>query len=362
MQKICLIKYDMTEKSGGERVASILSRELCDYFEVHLVSICGKDEQPYYKLDSRVKYSALLKGHERIRKTVLSGGKAIRRYVKENKIDTVLSIGGNVNSFMWSATYCRKIKKIFCEHINLKMALNDKMNAILRKIGVKIADKIVTLTNRDRLEYLKYYKLDDEKVVCIYNWVDDALKAVNPKYNKNSNRIITVGRFEEQKGYDMLVTSAREVFARHSDWHWDIYGDGEEFDKIKALVVKYKLDENVHLKGTSRSIYDKYPEYAFYVMTSRMEGLPMVLLEAKANGLPIVSFDCLTGPSEIVRDGVDGILVEPNDTDRLCEKICELIEKPELRAEFSAHSKENIELFDKQTIVKKWVDLIKNLK
>lgn len=359
--RVCLIKYDMTEKSGGERVCSLLSAALCDCCEVHVVSICGHGEAPYYALDKRVKYAAFLDGHERIRKTLLRGGKAVRKYVRDNKIDVVMSIGGNVNSFMWSATHGRKVKKIFCEHINLKMANEDKMNKILRKIGVKIADKIITLTERDREEYIKTYSLPETKVQCIYNWVDDKLETLSPKYDTQSKKIITVGRFEPQKGYDRLLSVAKTVFSRHPDWRWDIYGDGEQFDKIKSQISQLGLQDNLYLMGTSKELYSLYPQYAMYVMTSRLEGLPMVLLEAKANGLPCVSFDCLTGPSEIIEDGVSGYLVDDGDTDALAEKICELIENSQKRNEFSLHARDNLSLFNKQKITEKWVQLIKSL-
>ena len=359
--KVCLIKYDMTEKSGGERVCSILSRELCDYFDVYVVSICGKGEPPYYSLDERVNYTALLQGHRRIRKTLVSGSRAVRKYVKENGIDVLLSVGGNVNAFMWAGSAFRNVKKIFCEHINLKMANEDKMNKILRRIGVKIADKIITLTHRDRDEYIKTYSLPENRVDCIYNWVDDKLINSTSNYDINSKKIITVGRFEHQKGYDMLIEVAKKVFEKHPDWHWDIYGDGELYNETDRQINECGLNQNLHLMGTSNKIYQLYPDYAMYVMTSRLEGLPMVLLEAKANRLPCVSFDCLTGPCEIIEDKVSGYLAKPNDISALSNHICELIENPDRRLEFSAHARDNIDLFNKKEIVDKWVKLIKSL-
>lgn len=361
MLNICLIKYDMTEKSGGERVASALSRELCGYFNVHLFSVCGRGERPYYEVDSRVNYYAALDGHERIRKTAFKGGRMLRKYVKKHEIDVLMSIGGNVNSFMWSASHGRRVKKIFCEHINLVMANKDRMNRMLRKLGAVIADRIVTLTRRDRDEYIKYYSLPESKAEYIYNWVDDALLETDPEYNADSKKIITVGRFEPQKGYDMLVRAAKTVFSRHPDWRWDIYGDGQETDKIREMILQNGLENNLFLMGTSSEIYSLYPQYSFYVMSSRMEGLPMVLLEAKANGLPIVSFDCLTGPSEIVQNNVNGYLVPPENAGELADKVCELIENPEVRRSFSEHAADNLNLFCKRNIVSRWVELISSL-
>ena len=105
-------------------------------------------------------------------------------------------------------------------------------------------------------------------------------------------------------------------------------------------------------------MYDIYKNYSIYVMTSYREGLPLVLLEAKANSLPIVSFDCLTGPSEIVRDGVDGYLIECYNEGKMVDKLSKLIENPCLRKEFSDKSRENLDKFGKNKIIKQWETLI----
>lgn len=361
MLRIGLLKYDMTEKSGGERVASLLSGELAKFYRVHLISVNGKGEKPFYPVAENVIYAPLLDGHQRIRKTLVPGGKAVRRYVREQKIDILLSIGGNVNAFLLWATAGTGVKTVFCEHLNLIMANQDKSNALLRRLAVGFVDRIVTLTEQDRQAYLSHYHLKEDRVLCIYNWMDEELGRNAGTYDTASKRIITVGRFEEQKGYDLLIPAAKRVFEKHPDWQWDIYGDGALFQQIQSAVAENGLQENLHLMGATRSVYDKYTEYAFYVMTSRLEGLPMVLLEAKAKGLPIVSFNCLTGPAEIVRDGVDGYLVPPEDVQALAERICQMIEQPQQRAQFSACAGGNTSQFSKEKILRQWRTLLESL-
>lgn len=358
MFTVGLIKYDMTEKSGGDRVAAILSKEMAQFYRVHLISINGKGEMPFYKVDESVTYTALLTGHDRIRRTLIPGGLSIRQYAKENQIDVLLSIGGNVNAFLFLASLGTKIKTVFCEHLNLIMANKQKSNAIMRSLGVSFADKIVTLTKRDRSAYITHYKLTEDRVDCIYNWMDDELFINDTHYNNASKRIITVGSLGSQKGYDLLVPAAKIVFEKHSDWQWDIYGDGPQFEIIQNAIRENRLEDHLHLMGATHSVYDEYEKYAFYVMTSHFEGLPMVLLEAKAKGLPIVSFDCLTGPAEIVNDGINGYLVPPEDVQAIAERICCLIENPALREQFSEHAKDNVDLFSKQRIVEQWKELI----
>ncbi len=358
---VCLLKYDMTEKSGGDRVAANLANELSEFFQVHLVSINGKGEKPYFSVSDSVIYAPLLDGHERIRKTLLKGAKALKRYLKEHKIDLIMSIGGNVNFFMWYAARKNAAKQVFCEHINLTSALEDKSNALLRLIGVKTVDKIITLTEEDKQCYIEHYNLEETLVDCIPNWIDPQLLENETTYDAASKKIITVGRLCEQKGLDYLVEIAKTVFDRYKDWQWDIWGDGPDREALEELIANSGLSGNLHLKGTTSNLYSLYPEYSLYAMTSRSEGLPMVLLEAKSCNLPIVSFDCPTGPSEIVEEGVSGYLVETFDTESFADKVIELIENEDLRKSFAMHAKDNTAKFKKEEIVRRWVELINNL-
>ena len=106
---------------------------------------------------------------------------------------------------------------------------------------------------------------------------------------------------------------------------------------------------------------DEYKNAAIYVMTSLQEGLPMVLLEAKSNTLPLISFDIQTGPGEIICDGVNGYLIPAYDIKAMAEKICELIEDEKKRLKFSTNAQLDIEKFSKEVIIKKWEDVINKI-
>jgi glycosyltransferase involved in cell wall biosynthesis len=127
---------------------------------------------------------------------------------------------------------------------------------------------------------------------------------------------------------------------------------------VRQLVAQLGLDENIHLMGMQQDLASRYGAYAMYVLPSYREGMPLVLLEAKANRLPIVSFDIMTGPREIVRQGTDGLLVPPYDLDALGAAMCRLIENPGMRKEMSDHSQEDLARFSKQEICRKWIELI----
>ena len=362
MGNICLLKYDMTDRSGGERVTSLLSQALSRQFCVHVVSITGRGEPTYFPLDPQVHYAAFLPGHSPIRSTTVAGSRQLRAYLKQNQIDVCLSIGGNVNLFLYLATRGTKIRTVFCEHMNLVTANRmDRANRLLRWLASRFADRIITLTQQDREAYLNTYHLPPERVDYIYNWVDDRLLSSSGSCDLDAHRMITVGRFDYLKGMDYLVEAAKIVLERHPDWQWDVYGDGPDLEAVRQQVQEAGLEDRLHLMGARSDIYERYGRYSLYVMTSRSEGLPMVLLEAKSQGLPVVSFDCRTGPREILSDGVDGFLVPPYDTGLLAEKICLLMEDDALRRAFSSHARDCLPRFEKEKIVRKWCALLEEL-
>lgn len=133
------------------------------------------------------------------------------------------------------------------------------------------------------------------------------------------------------------------------------------FDEIRARVQRERLAEHVILHGLTDEMEKCYRGHAMYVLTSYREGLPLVLLEAKANHLPLVSFDIVSGPAEIITDGEDGMLVPPYDTERMAECIYELLENRGKREALSARSGLNMHHFSKEAILSQWKSLIADL-
>ena len=141
----------------------------------------------------------------------------------------------------------------------------------------------------------------------------------------------------------------------------DICGEGPERNHLEELIRENNLQENLILKGTVQNMEEQYQKAAMFVMTSQMEGLPMVLLEAKSWGLPLVSFDIMTGPSDIIQDGVNGYLIEEGNIDEMAERIVELIKEDSKRKAFSKESQRDMDKFEMKKITSQWNELVKNL-
>ncbi len=357
MKKICFIDYDMSITGGVEAVTAALVNALSDYYEVHLISLCGTSS--VYNLDPRVKFSVLFDTEQRLSVMRKAAKPKLAKYFKDNNISVAFA-QGNYPGFILSAVrFITKTKLVFCDHGALMNQWHQKDIVVIRLIASYLHHKTVTLTEQSLRDYRRKFLLPNSKTTAIANWIADDIP-VSEKYDINSKRIISAGRFGSEKGFDMLVKAFAPVAKKHPDWHLDIYGDGEMMDTVKGLVEELNLKENVHLMGMCTNLPEKYKDYAMYVLPSYREGLPLVLLEAKANKLPIVSFDIMTGPKEIVRDGLDGILIKPYNLDDMADAICRLIENDNLRKEMSLKSQENVDKFSKSTILKQWCDLIES--
>lgn len=359
MKKVCFIVYDMSALGGVEQVTASLSSALCDRFEVHILALLQKGPLQY-QTDARVRYSYLTDEEKRFSALQKELRKPIAAYMNKNGID-VCFVQGTFPAFIaFPARFSCKTKFVFCDHGALINQWNEKVPTFARFLSSRFCHKTVTLTEKTYQDYRARFLLPKRKLVCIYNWLEPH-DAASVAYDVHSKRIVSAGRIGREKGFDMLVRAVAPVFKKHPDWDLDIFGDGDMMPEVQRLVEEHHLQERVHLLGMRADLKERYKDYAMYVLPSYREGMPLVLLEAKLNKLPIVSFDITTGPREIVQDGVDGILVPPYDLQALGDAISRLIEDTQLRQEMSSHTGDNLYKFSKETILNQWIELIHSL-
>ena len=179
--------------------------------------------------------------------------------------------------------------------------------------------------------------------------------------NHHYKQAIAVGRYNNAKGYEYLVDAWKKVFQKHPDWKIHIYGSGELKEQVKLLIEENKLQNTMLMHEPTDHIREKYLESSICVVSSRYEGFSMVILESMVCGVPVVSFDCPYGPKNIICNGEDGILVEYLNTQDMADKICQLIENPELRKEMGRKAHNNIQRYSKDHVMKLWIDLFNKL-
>lgn len=219
---------------------------------------------------------------------------------------------------------------------------------------VRRFDKFVVLTEED-----KGYWGNLPNITVIPNANTFATSQAAALENK---KVIAIGRYTYQKGFERLIEAWNILSPGFPGWKLDIIGNGEERDKLQDLIHAYHLDGQVTLVSPTKSIDKVYLDASVLVMSSRYEGLPMVLLEAQAFGLPIVSFACKCGPKDIVANGETGFLVEESDIEGLARQLVKVMKDKNLRKQMGRKAKEASLRYAEDAVMAKWTALFDSLK
>lgn len=174
-------------------------------------------------------------------------------------------------------------------------------------------------------------------------------------------RVIAVGRYAVQKGFDRLIDCWAIVARKHPSWSLHIYGDGHLRAELQAQIERLNLTNSCFLEHTVENIADKYCESSIFVLSSRFEGFGMVITEAMGCGVPPVSFACPCGPRDIIDDGVNGLLVDNGDIEKMAEKIIYLIENEEIRKEYGKRAYQDAQKYKMENIALQWKELFQSI-
>ncbi len=238
------------------------------------------------------------------------------------------------------------------------MYLDNHPPRLQRRIarGYRRLDAVSALTERDAEDYRRLLG-DSTRVVRMPN----AAPRTELRSCGTAEVVVAAGRLVRQKGFDLLVDAWVEVARRHPRWELHLYGAGPEKDALTDQVHRLGLDGRVRLMGYSDDLLAKMSAASLYVMSSRSEGFPLVLLEAMAVGLPVVSFDCRNGPSDIVRHARDGLLVPDRDVRALAEAISALLADPARRGRMGCAAVARARDHDLDAICARWEELFAEL-
>lgn len=348
-------------QSGGmERVMSELASHFVDKeeVEIHLV-LYGKSRQIFYSVPGSIKiYKPKwpFNNDQRFLSTARTLS-WLRRTVKSIKPDTVLSFGEYWNSFVllalkgtgypvYVSDRCKPDKNLGRVHERLRSLLYPKAAGIVAQT-----------------EFAKKYYLSkglNENIRVIGN----PIREIHPKNGSvtRENIVLTVGRLIDTKHHDRLISIFSQI--DRNDWKLIIVGgnaikqDGES--RLKEQIQSLGLKDRVELTGTVSNVEDYYLKSKIFAFTSSSEGFPNVVGEAMAAGLPVVSYDCNAGPSEMIQNYENGYLVELFDDDEFKKRLTQLMEDDALRKRLGKNSEESINKFDKKNISEKFFNFILN--
>lgn len=289
--------------------------------------------------------------------------KALATLLMREKADVVVSLYPSESSFIPSIPDgSKKVLELhYCKFFRLQYGRSGLLGLIDRwrtRHDEKIArrfDKFVVLTQED----CGYWgALPNLEVIP-----NAAMQFGECHSDVSQPRVIAVGRLDYQKGFDRLIQAWEIVQkdAKCRNWRLDIFGQGEWRDMLQRMIEKAGLDQSAHIHPPTSQIGNEYADSSLLVMSSNYEGFPMVMIEAMACGLPVVSFDYKCGPRDIIDNGINGLLVSNGDIEGLAYAMIEVISDNAYRKLLSANAKRIVETYSEEAVMAKWIALFSNL-
>lgn len=366
--KIVFMISSLSAKGGAERVISIMANYWAEKnWEIAIATINDGRMLPAYKLDPKVKFNclSLLPNLSNPTYARLSSPFIINkmiRYFNDTKPDAIISFMRGTNIMVLLSTLKMEIPVIVSERNSPAKAPINPLNKRLRKWLYPKASALVCPT-QGMLDFFVH-----KNGFVIPNPVQNPIiESISPEISLPESKLLfAVGNMSKiklkQKGFDLLIHVFEKLARKFDDWNLVILGDGHERASLKRIVDEYNLTNRIYLPGSVNDIYSILQLGDLFVLSSRYEGFPNALCEAMAVGLPAVSFDCPTGPKDIIRDGIDGILVPPEDANILESSLEKLMENNKIRDEMGLKAKEVVNRFSVQKVMGLWEKLINNLR
>ena len=389
--RICFFSGDITRNGGTERVAVMIANGLSNRgFSVCFLSLVEQKENPFFDISEAVPRYVLKEDGN----WVLPGPgylpmvPKLWKFLKQQEIKVLIDIDIVLDVLSLPAAAGRETKVISWEHFNVPYEREFLYRRAILHLTARFSDYIVTLTRQDQENYEKLLHRKG-RITFIYNPIEpkkfsetkkekafqgkerrriEAIEqntADQERAEQKEKALITVGRLIERKGIDMLAKIAPRLLKKHKDWKWYVLGDGELRGLLEETVAKYGLEKQLILTGNVTNVEAYLKKSSIYVMTSRIEGLPMCLLEAAGCDLPCVSFDIPTGPAEIIEQGKNGFLISAFDVEKMEKTLDRLMEEDaalnELTEAAAGYRKTLEAKFSKEAILDQWEELLGKL-
>ena len=375
--KIVYVTPALYMAGGVERVLTLKANYFAEHFgyDITIILTEGKDKPLFYPLSDKIKVLNLNIGFEEL--WTCSFAKKVFVYLKKQRQFkksltrelirlrpdiTISLLRREINFINGIKDGSRKIGELHVNRANYRnFEANDSnfiknlfakfwMYSLVTKL--KQLDQFVVLTEEDKKSWTELHNI---------SVIPDPLSFYpTQKSPLRKKRVIAVGRYVYQKGFDLLLQAWAAIEKQYPEWQLVVFGDGNR-TPYEQQMRELEIDDNrCHLYGPTTDIQQEYVNSSIFVFTSRFEGFGMVLVEAMACGLPIVSFDCPCGPKDIVNDGEDGILVKAGNVDALALSLSNMMNDETLRQSMSKAAFKNVQRFRIEQIAEQWRNIFES--
>lgn len=375
--KIIYCTHSTCNPGGMERVLlnKVTYLSQLPGWEVAVVTTDQNQRPPFYPFPEKVRMTDLginysednekgawkkITGYLRKRK---EHKRKLTALLLKEKPDIVVSLYPSESSFIPDIKDgSRKVLELhYCKFFRLQYGRKgllgwiDKLRTRQDEQIVRRFDKFVVLTNED-----KGYWGDLPNIEVIPNAAMHVSDAYSDVMNK---RVIAVGRLDYQKGFDRLIQAWQLVqhTGKFTDWKLDIFGQGEWREMLQQMIDKAGLQDSLQIHQPTKQIGEEYVKSDMLVMSSNYEGFPMVMIEAMACGLPVVSFDYKCGPKDIIQTGINGLLVPNGDIQALADAMMKVMEDEAYRKMLSLNARKVVDTYSEQAVMSQWIRLFTSI-
>lgn len=359
---------------GVERIISGKANMFSEIgYDVSIITTDQQEKRPYFKINDKIKCYDLGINYSHNRQRGLikklffffynsyQHKKRLNKLLMELKADIVISTFFNEMSLLPQIK--DGSKKIVEFHFSRPMFRLTKRRGLLGYIddfmmyrnihALRKYDRFVVLSHEDAQNWKELNNISVINNVCT---LDIAEKA-----KLEEHRVISVGRYEYQKGYDRLINAWALISQQVPGWTLHIVGEGSLRSVLAKVIKDLHLENSVFLDGATHDIDKELSRSSVVAFTSNYEGFLMAIVEAESAGLPVVSFDTPCGPKDIIRDGEDGFLVKNGDIEGLGKRLLFLMQNDGLRKEMGKKAFENSKRFTPGVIMPQWISLFENI-
>jgi glycosyltransferase involved in cell wall biosynthesis len=291
---------------------------------------------------------------------------SLRRVLKETKPQIALAMMSSANVTLALASIgLRDLATVGAERVHPPQFPIGRVWSILRACSYSLLTAVVSQTEKSAAWLATHTgarQIDVIPNAAIWPLTSHPPQLQPPAKAAGQRILLAVGRLTRQKGFDLLISAFCLIAKEFPEWRLVILGEGPDRHKLEMQVEAEGMDQRIGIPGRAGNMSEWYQYADLFALSSRFEGFPNTLLEAMSHGMPVVSFDCDTGPREIIRNGTDGLLAATGSVDHLSEKLRLLMGDDQLRSRLSLRAPEVRERYSYEAIHQRWLQLFERVR
>lgn len=356
MKKLMVITRNL-KAGGAERVISQLVNNFCEE-GIECIIVTIDDAHIFYTIDPRVKIYSVGKKSDKLYIDKFLKYKAVRKYAISEKPDVVLALPEEIGIFVIPALLGTGIPVVVSERNNPWVMPWKKETRLMRRLFYPFAAGFIFQTDQAASFFPKYIQ---KKGIVLPNPLD-LVRIPEPWREKRRKEVVGAGRLEKQKNFKLLIQAFAQFYRNHPDYILTIYGEGSLRKELEELAASILPEGVYRFPGNVPNLLEQINGAAMFVLSSDYEGMPNVLIEAMAMGMPVISTDCPSGgPAYLINNRENGILIPVGDVDSLCKAMCKIAEDPEFSQCLGKNACLIKKKLDSAIISKKWREFLSSV-